>query len=397
MEHCQALRLVCRLTVAVLLGFSAGQALPGEPGNAESADGQLLDQFDRHNRAFEGLLRVEVASTLRHAREIMATRPTEAENMLRVLQDKMWHAPDIDANFRAQVANQIDAALRMAHREAEVRREQVMQRDFAQHRHAERSTYDSAQEQKQVQSVAQFNALMAEHRYGDAEMLASVAEESNPGQVAFHNAALLARLSGNTADANTMRVMREKGVLDAWRAQDVASIPATDQPPILFPDPEAWQRLTEQRKRHAVDVKPYTPAELKVLDALDEKTACDFIDEPLSNVLDYFKQRHGIELQLDNRALAAAGIDPLTTITCNAQGITLRSALGLLLHDLGLTYTLRYEVLLITSQTEADSMRDVRIYPVADLVNTNPFYRRAARRYGISRMSRAAAAGYGAF
>ncbi|MGH7137983.1 MAG: hypothetical protein ACREHD_19715 [Pirellulales bacterium] len=397
MEHCQALRFVCRFAVAVLFAFSTGQAWAGEPGNAEPADGQLVDQFDRHNRAFEGFLRVEVASTLHHAREIMATRPAEAENMLRVLRDKMRHAPDVDANFRAEVANQIDAALRMAHREAEVRREQVLQRDVAQHRQAERSTYDSAQEQKKVQFATQFNALMAEHRYGDAEMLASVAEESNPDQVAFRNAALLARLSGNTADANTMRLMREKGVLDAWRAQDVANIPATDQPPILFPDPEAWQRLTEQRKRHAVDVKPYTPAELKVLDALDEKTACDFIDEPLCNVLDYFKQRHGIEIQLDNRALAAAGIDPLTPITRNAQGITLRSALGLLLHDLGLTYTLRYEVLLITSQTEADSMRDVRIYPVADLVNTNPFYRRAARRYGISGMSRAAAAGYGAF
>lgn len=395
---CQGLRFVRRTTVLVLFGLSASLALAGEPGDAESADGQLVDQFDRRHRTFEGFLRAEVANTLHHAREIMATRPAEAENIIEVLRDKVRHAPDLDASLRAQVANQIDAALQMAHRQAEAQQERVLQREVVQHRPPERSVYDSsAQEHNRAQSLTQFNALMAEHRYRDAEMLASVAEESNPGQVAFRNAVLLARMSGNTADAKTLQIMRDKGVLDMWRAEHVASIPGADTPPILFPDPEAWQSLTQQRKGHAVDVKPYTPSELKVLDALDEETACDFVDEPLSHVMDYFKQRHGIEIQLDKRALAAAGIDANTPITGNVRGITLRSALKLLLRELDLMYTLRYEVLLITTKAEADSMLDLRVYPVADLVSSNPFYRRAARRYGITRMSRAAAAGYGAF
>jgi hypothetical protein len=395
---CQGLRLVRRTAVAIFFGLSASQIWADEPGDAELADGQLVDEFDRHNRAFEGFLRAEVGSTLHRARERMATRPTDAENILEVLQDKLRRAPDLDPNLRAQLAKQIDVALRMAHREAEAQQDQSVQRNVAQHRATEQPGQNSAaQEQKRAQSLAQFNTLMTEHCYRDAEMLASVAQESNPGQPAFRNAVLLARLSGNTADANTLRIMREKGVLDMWRAEQLASIPAADGPPILYPDPETWQSLTNQRKRHAVDVKPYTSGELKVLDGLDEPTACDFIDEPLSDVMDYFKQRHGIEIQLDKRALTAAGIDPNTPITRSVHGISLRSALALLLRDLDLMYTLRYEVLFITTKAEADLMGDVRTYPVADLVDPYPYRRRAARHFGITRMSRAAAAGYGAF
>jgi hypothetical protein len=50
------------------------------------------------------------------------------------------------------------------------------------------------------------------------------------------------------------------------------------------------------------------------------------------------------------------------------RGITLKSALRLLLHKLGLTYTIQDEVLLITTPEQADSMLETKVYPVADLV-----------------------------
>lgn len=390
------------MTVAAIVSMrlTASPALAAESGDAEVADGELLEHYERRNRAFEEFLRVEVARELNEARRMMAAHPDEAENTLHVLQDKVRRAAELDPSLRSQLIDQIDTGLRMARRQAAIGEHHPSRQQVLPPRSAERAADRSlAHEQERADSLVQFNALMAEHRYRDAEMLASVAEESNASRPELQSAALLARMSGNVSTVRTIRAMQGAGVLETWRAEHVASIPVPDLPPIFYPDPATWQlhRNRGPAQRRAVDVKRYTQSELKVLDALDEETEFDFIDEPFSLVLDYFKQRHGIEIQLDRRNLIAAGIDPATPITRAARGITLRSALKLLLGDLDLAYSLRYEVLFITTATEAATMRDIRVYPVADLLSSNPYIRRAARLRGITRMSRTAAAGNGAF
>src|SRR5207248_6498552 len=57
-----------------------------------------------------------------------------------------------------------------------------------------------------------------------------------------------------------------------------------------------------------------------------------------------------------------------TPITKVLKGVTLKSALKLILHDLGLAYIVRDEVLLITSKEEADTYLVTKVYPVGDLV-----------------------------
>ena len=63
-----------------------------------------------------------------------------------------------------------------------------------------------------------------------------------------------------------------------------------------------------------------------------------FIETPLCDVIDYLKDHHHIEIQLDNKALGDVGIGSDTPVTKNIKGTTLRSALRLLLHELNLTY-----------------------------------------------------------
>jgi hypothetical protein len=60
------------------------------------------------------------------------------------------------------------------------------------------------------------------------------------------------------------------------------------------------------------------------------------------------------------------GITPETTITKNLKGIPLRSALRLMLRDLGLSYVIRNDVLVITSPEEACY---TKVYDVADLTS----------------------------
>lgn len=91
------------------------------------------------------------------------------------------------------------------------------------------------------------------------------------------------------------------------------------------------------------------PTEKRIWTALNEKTELDFAEQPLSDVIDYLRQRHDIEIQLDNKALADAGVGSDTPVTRAIKGITPRSALKLILGELDLTYVVDNGIMSITT------------------------------------------------
>ena len=148
--------------------------------------------------------------------------------------------------------------------------------------------------------------------------------------------------------------------------------PFADDPPIVYPDAEVWKELTARRKEKytATELSRRSPAEKKIEEALKQPTQIEFVETPLKDVVDYLKDLHHIEIQLDSAALKEAGVDESTPVTKNLKGISLHSALKLLLDELQLKYVIHNEVLLITSPTkaESDEYMTTKVYPVADLV-----------------------------
>ena len=145
-----------------------------------------------------------------------------------------------------------------------------------------------------------------------------------------------------------------------------------DDPPIVYPDAETWKELTARRKERfgAMELSRTSPAEKKIQEALKQPTQIEFVETPLKDVVDYLKDLHKIEIQLDVPALKDASVDESTPVTKNLKGISLRSALKLLLDELQLKYVIKNEVLLITSpaKAESDEYMTTKVYPVADLV-----------------------------
>lgn len=116
-----------------------------------------------------------------------------------------------------------------------------------------------------------------------------------------------------------------------------------------------------------------SPSETRILTLLEEPTTLEFKDAPLADAaVAFLRDRHGIPVQLDLRALEDVGIGPDTPVTCNVEDVKVKSALRLLLRDMDLTYVIRNEVLLITTEDKADGPDGhfTRTYPVADLVET---------------------------
>lgn len=102
--------------------------------------------------------------------------------------------------------------------------------------------------------------------------------------------------------------------------------------------------------------------------ALGEKTEIDFVDTPLSDMIDFLKTRHEIQIQLDKKSLADEGVAEDTPITRSLRGITLASALDLILGDFDLTFVPHDEVLLVTSRSRAARLVSIKVYPVVDLL-----------------------------
>ena len=78
------------------------------------------------------------------------------------------------------------------------------------------------------------------------------------------------------------------------------------------------------------------------------------------------KDRYKIEMQLDKKAIDAVAIGTDSTITKKLTGATLKSALRLMLGELGLTYVIEEEMLLITTTEAAEQKMTTMLYPVAD-------------------------------
>ncbi|HJT35046.1 MAG TPA: von Willebrand factor type A domain-containing protein, partial [Pirellulales bacterium] len=150
---------------------------------------------------------------------------------------------------------------------------------------------------------------------------------------------------------------RREGIADSLFDYDLSRIPTPDEPPIFYPDPETWRMLAERRKKYrGVDLSEDEADNTAALAALDEKTEFDFTDQPLQDVLDCFQAKHDVEIQLDKNALEESGVGVNPPITRKVKGISLRSALRLLLGEFELTYVVRNGGLLITTKHEAENL-----------------------------------------
>lgn len=101
--------------------------------------------------------------------------------------------------------------------------------------------------------------------------------------------------------------------------------------------------------------------------ALAKPVTVPFTETPLSDVVEFLKEKTSIQIIIDQKALDDVGMTTDTPVTVNVVGVKLRSALDLMLRQSDLTWTIAHEVLLITTQEEAETMLRARVYDVSDL------------------------------
>jgi hypothetical protein len=151
-----------------------------------------------------------------------------------------------------------------------------------------------------------------------------------------------------------------------------AAKPAAGDPFAEAQDKPRPKPVTAKAKPQPAGVKvvagPLRAGEQAILKAMEEPTAMEFVETPLTDVVAFLESKHHIPFQIDKKALDDVGIGSDTPITCTISGVSLRSALELILRPLSLAWTVKSDVLLITTPEEEDSHLVTKTYDVGDLL-----------------------------
>lgn len=111
-----------------------------------------------------------------------------------------------------------------------------------------------------------------------------------------------------------------------------------------------------------------TPAE-----ALDAPLTAEIRAISLLEMASRLSRAEGVNVCIDDKALADAGTSSAQIGPLEISGVTLRSALCAVLHPYDLKFIEQHDVLLITTSDRAESEQIWRIHPVHDLVTTDQY------------------------
>ena len=138
-----------------------------------------------------------------------------------------------------------------------------------------------------------------------------------------------------------------------------------NQVELIYPQPNIHHATNTYESRHLGLRKNET----KIREALDKEIKeFVFVEEPLRDVVEAVEDSQGIPVKIDLQALEEERFDSETLFNVSISGVSLRSALRLLLRDskeTELTYIIKDEVLLITTKYKAAIDIAVEVYPVA--------------------------------
>ncbi len=286
---------------------------------------------------------------------------------------------DIDVDIRNQLIRRLEglmADIRSRQEVLEVQRLRSEERR-AQLAAEERLITQIQRDEEQLEEwINQIRGLLEEGRRGDAdafeeaEAVARVAVNDNPGERTAAAALFTSEAAGQLDKAFRLRSLRADRFLETLYQVELSHVPFPDEPPIRWPPAEVWKALTERRRKWAsVDLHRASPAEERIQAALKETVEdLEFVDMPLSEAMDFIADLHNITILIEEQALQDEGLSSQEPVNATLSGITLRSALKIILEPLGLTYVIEDEVMKITTIVEAKTKMSTRVYPVGDLV-----------------------------
>jgi general secretion pathway protein D len=224
-------------------------------------------------------------------------------------------------------------------------------------------------EQELASLVDEFNTLMDQRRYAEAEVIAKQAVELDPQNPVTEVMKWKSRFARRIAFNNQLKDDKEQNFIDVLNDVELSALNPVHTDPIAYMDAQDWKELSDRRAQFGgPDNKVRTDVEKKIEQSLSRQISLHFDNAPLTEVMKHIANLMGITVYVDGPALSEVGIEASTPVSIDVDGIMLKSALNLILKPIELGYNIEDEVLKITNQLRQQGKLLTRSYPVADLV-----------------------------
>jgi general secretion pathway protein D len=346
-------------------------AAPAPPDSQQSPD-SLIGKTTEQQQLLAKQLLSDIAQKQVAAGKIREKDPTKSMELLKEARASVESA-GLDPQIRAQLLRRVDRSIQELDRYITDNRAQI-ELDAANKavlREVERRQQAKIEvDEKLARLVDEFNKLMDEERYAEAEVLAKRARELDPDNALVQQLLWQSRFVIRNQRNQDLTNTKEDLTWKAYENNEEAGTPFDDREPYLMPDAKKWDELTKSRSRLLAEKRSRrTERELEIERKLKTPVMLKFRDAPLSEVLNHLATVASVNLHLDAKGLEEEGVSSDTPVTIElTHEIQLKSALNLILEPKHLSYVIKDEVLKITSE----QLRDGEIYPVtynvADLV-----------------------------
>lgn len=374
-------RLQARLVSQVQGGAADAFADDAPSSDAPAVkDPDLVGEFEALMEIKAQKMRLEVSRTIEEARQLGTDDPDAALTLLKQADGVVRLTTDIDPDVVRQLRKRLSGVMADISIQRETRNQaRLMQKEKTALKLAEKRLIDQWElDNEELETlIDRVRSLIAagvrgnDNAYREAEEVARAANALRPGNGPATAAQFNAEAATQLNLAYRWRDLRANRWLQTLEQVEISHVPFPDEPPIRWPPAEVWKAMTEMRKKwSSVDLHKASPAEERIIAALGEETEIEFTDTPLVDAMEFLSELHNITIILDEEALREEGISPDEPLNRVLSGITLRSALKILLEEYGLTYMIQDEVMKITTIIVAEDPDNysTRVYPVGDLV-----------------------------
>ncbi|MGE5191194.1 MAG: hypothetical protein ACM3U2_01750, partial [Deltaproteobacteria bacterium] len=340
------------------VGTAAGEEFP-----------RRIDQVDEQRQITLDKLRTEVRNAEFRAERLAATNPEAALEMIDKAQSSVERS-----GLAPPITGQLLKSLAKSRESIEYNRKINEPRLAQDKRNREvRETIKREEqvklriEQDYAEKVEKYNELLKEKRFDEAIVLAKEARLLQPENPMSELMVLKAKYARQEDFNKNMR--EKKADMFTRQLNDVDEAITGYVADIEYPELKKWQALTDRRRKYkrAGNRLP-TPEEQKIERSLSRDVSLHFDNAPLSEVIKRLASLAEVNIVLDSAGLEDEGVTTNSGVSINIDGIRLKSALNLLLEPLRLGYTVKDDVLKITSRMKQQGELTTVNYSVADLV-----------------------------
>lgn len=364
---------------------------PGEePAPLDAAQQEQAVRFER--------IRAEVSNAVFKAERMRSTDPEAALTLIDQTMAKL-EAAELSEESAASLMKHLTKS--RSSLQSEIVRQQP-NLAMKKHNDATRERIDGIVqtniriEQEVATLVEEFNDLIKQQRFAEAEVLAKKVKELDPKNPVAEMLYWKAVFGRRVASNEKLRNDKEGSF---WKQLDEVEqsviVDVGDKNPLAFGSD--YREIYNRRNgRYRADNRKRGPEELKIEESLSKRISLHEDQVPLGEVIKKIQAIADINIHLDTQGMEEEAANTNSLVTIDVDGIQVKSALNLILSRYNLAYMIDNEVLKITSRMRQQGELTVVTYSVADLVVpipdpsnqvTDPFANSSSLGFGGGQMS----------